>query len=88
MPDALRILGFAGSLRAASYNRALLRAAQDLAPPDMAIEIFDLAAIPLYNGDVEGQGDPEGVAAFKQAIRSGSRHPYGDPGIPITAFPA
>jgi chromate reductase len=69
MPNALRILGFAGSLRAGSYNRALLRAAQELAPPDMAIEIFDLAPIPLYNADVEAKGDPDGVAAFKQAIR-------------------
>jgi chromate reductase len=31
--------------------------------------MFDLAEIPLYNGDVEAEGDPEGVARFKQAIR-------------------
>src|SRR5690242_13902531 len=65
----LRVLGFAGSLRSASYNRALIRAAQELAPPNMTIDVFDLAAIPLYNADVEAQGDPEPVAAFKQAIR-------------------
>ncbi|WP_332772518.1 NADPH-dependent FMN reductase [Phenylobacterium sp.] len=63
------VLGFAGSLRQGSYNRALLRAAQALAPDGMSLEIFDLAAIPLYNGDVEATGDPEGVAAFKQALR-------------------
>ena len=66
--DTLRILGFAGSLRKDSLNRALLRAAQEHAPPGMTIETFDLLAVPLYNGDVEAQGDPEGVAAFKQAI--------------------
>jgi chromate reductase len=33
------------------------------------IEVFDLAQIPLYNADVEASGDPEPVAAFKQAIR-------------------
>jgi chromate reductase len=65
----IKILGFAGSLRRASFNRALLRAAQAQAPEGMAIEVFDLAVVPLYNGDVEAQGDPEGVAAFKQAIR-------------------
>jgi chromate reductase len=70
MADPIRVLGFAGSLRQASYNRALLRTAQGLAPPDMVLETFDLAAIPLYNGDVEAQGDPDGVAAFKQAIRA------------------
>jgi chromate reductase len=64
----LRILGFAGSLRAASYNRALLREAQGLAPAGMTIEIFDLIDVPLYNGDVEALGDPPGVAAFKAAI--------------------
>lgn len=64
----LQILGFAGSLRRASYNRALLEAARQSAPEDMAIEVFDLAAIPLYNGDVEAEGLPEGVRQFKQAI--------------------
>lgn len=65
----IKILGFAGSLRRASFNRALLRAAQAQAPEGMAIEVFDLAVVPLYNGDVEAEGDPDGVAAFKQAIR-------------------
>jgi chromate reductase len=68
VPDTLTILGFAGSLRQGSLNRALLRAAQRLAPDDLTIEIFDLAAVPLYDGDVEAAGDPAGVAAFKQAI--------------------
>src|SRR5438874_3438852 len=66
----LRILGFAGSLRKESFNRSLVRAAQELAPPNMMIEIFDLAGIPLYNGDVEAAGDPEPVAAFRQAVRA------------------
>ena len=69
MTDTLRILGVAGSLRAGSYNRALLRAAVRLAPEGMEIEVFDLLEVPLYNGDVEAKGDPEGVARFKQAIR-------------------
>ncbi|HTI67333.1 MAG TPA: NAD(P)H-dependent oxidoreductase [Caulobacteraceae bacterium] len=67
-PAPLRICGFAGSLRAGSLNRALLRAAKDLAPPGMAIDIFDLSEVPLYNADVEAAGDPEGVARFKAAI--------------------
>jgi chromate reductase len=64
----LRILGIAGSLRAGSYNRALLRAAQELAPAGMSIVIFELHAIPPYNADVEAQGFPEPVVAFKAAI--------------------
>lgn len=69
MSDQLKVLGIAGSLRAGSYNRSLLRAAQSLAPDGVAIEVFDLAAVPLYNADVEAKGDPEGVAALKEAIR-------------------
>ena len=65
----LSVLGFAGSLRSGSYNRGLLQAAQELAPQDMEIGIFDLIDVPLYNGDVEAQGDPEPVARLKQAIR-------------------
>jgi chromate reductase len=64
----VRILGFAGSLRRASYNRSLLRAAAERAPADMAIQIFDLRDVPLYDGDVEAEGDPEPVTRFKQAI--------------------
>ena len=65
----MKIIGLAGSLRQGSLNRALLRAAQAEAPDGMEIEIFDLAEVPLYNGDVEGEGDPEPVARMKQAIR-------------------
>jgi chromate reductase len=68
MTEPLNILGIAGSLRAGSLNRALLRAAGELAPEGLRIEIFDLRSVPLYDGDLEAQGDPEGVAAFKQAI--------------------
>ena len=64
----LRILGIAGSLRKASYNRALLGVAIELAPAGLEISGFDLDDVPLYNGDVEAAGDPEGVARFKQAI--------------------
>ncbi len=70
MSTEVRVLAFAGSLRRGSYNRALLHAAQELAPADMTIDIFDLIDVPLYNGDVEAAGDPEAVAALKQAIRA------------------
>lgn len=67
-PAQLNVLGVAGSLRSGSYNRALLRAARELAYPQMGIAIFDLAPIPLYDYDVEQRGDPESVAQFKMAI--------------------
>lgn len=65
----LVVCGFAGSLREGSYNRALLRAARELAPEDMEIEIFDrVSEIPLFDQDVEDRGDPEAVTALKRAI--------------------
>ncbi len=68
MPEPLHVLAFAGSLRKASYNRSLLRAAQALAPGDLTIEIFDLLGVPLFNEDVEAEGDPPSVAALKSAV--------------------
>jgi chromate reductase len=65
----LQVLGIAGSLRAGSYNRALLRAAQEIAPEGVEITTFDLAPIPPYNADVERQELPKPVAALKTAIR-------------------
>ncbi|WP_119069709.1 NADPH-dependent FMN reductase [Aggregatilinea lenta] len=67
--QTLRVLGFAGSLRKNSLNRALLRAAQELTPDSMELSIFDLAHIPLYNPDVDQDGvRPPSVELFKQAI--------------------
>jgi len=65
-----RTLGFAGSLRTASFNRSLLRAAFERAPGHLALEVFDLSPVPLYNGDVEDEGDPPPVAALKAAIHA------------------
>ena len=65
-----RVLGISGSLRERSYNRALLQAARELAPVGVEIEEFDLAAIPIYNPDVEASGDPQPVAALRDAVRN------------------
>ncbi len=68
MADPIQLLGFAGSLRQASYNRGLLQAARDLLPEGVTLEIFDLLPIPLYNGDVEAKGFPEAVEHFRARI--------------------
>jgi hypothetical protein len=69
MPDTLRVLALPGSLRQSSLNRRLLLEAQRLAPNTMEIELFDLHALPLFDQDVEEQGDPAPVVALKEAIR-------------------
>lgn len=67
--DKIRILGFAGSLRKGSYNKALLRAALDVVPDDAELEAFDLEGIPPFSEDWE-QDPPEKVREFKSRIRA------------------
>ncbi len=66
----MKILGICGSLRKDSLNRSLLRAAQGLTPDGTTIDIIDLGDIPLFNEDVEAQGDPDPVQALKERIRA------------------
>jgi chromate reductase len=70
VPDSLQVLGIAGSLREASFNRAALRAAVELAPPGMAIETFDLAPIQPYNEDVKQRGFPPPEQELRERIRA------------------
>lgn len=49
----IKLLGIAGSLRKASTNRGLLRAAQANLPGDAVLEIAELSDIPFYNQDIE-----------------------------------
>ena len=65
----LTILGVCGSLRKASINAALLRAAVELAPPEVTIEIAHLSGIPPYNEDEE-MNPPQAVVDFKSKIRA------------------
>jgi chromate reductase len=67
--DRFRVLAIPGSLRERSLNRMLIRAAQALAPEGIEIEIADLRGIPLYDGDVEAEGDPAPVRHLKERVR-------------------
>ncbi|MFL6336158.1 MAG: NADPH-dependent FMN reductase [Pyrinomonadaceae bacterium] len=58
MSNPVRILGIAGSLNRQSYNRALLRAATQIAPEGAAIDIFEIDGIPPFSEDDE-QDPPE-----------------------------
>ena len=53
MSETITVAAFAGSLRRKSHNRGLLRVAAEVAPPEMKINIIDLAPIPLYNGELD-----------------------------------
>jgi len=65
----MNVLGLSGSLRRGSYNSAALRAAQELAPAGMTIDIHPLDGIPLYNEDLRAEGFPPSVALLRERIR-------------------
>lgn len=68
MVSPVKVFGFAGSLRKNSYNRGLLRAAQELLPEGMSLETYDLSPLPLYNADHEVPNPPEIVKDFQAHI--------------------
>jgi chromate reductase, NAD(P)H dehydrogenase (quinone) len=65
------IIGLCGSLRHASFNLLLLRAAAEASPPGTSIEIESIREIPLYDGDLEAEhGVPPAVQRLKDRIAS------------------
>jgi len=69
MSNPVRILGIAGSLRKASFNRAALRAAGTLLPPDATLETFELDGLPGFSEDDE-RSPPVKVVELKRRIRA------------------
>jgi len=87
LSGTVKILGFVGSLRKGSYNKALMRAASELLPENAALEVFDLEGIPPFNQDLENQ-PPQVVKEFKAKIRKADalliaspEHNYSIPGV-------
>ena len=68
MSSKVHILGFTGSLRKESYNRAALRAAQELLPANTTLEIFSIGDLPPYDEQDE-QNEPEVVRTFKEKLQ-------------------
>jgi chromate reductase len=68
VPDPFRILGVSGSLRKASFNRGLIRAAQELVPDGAIIHPLEIDALPHYNRDLEDAGAPSPVAELRDRI--------------------
>jgi chromate reductase, NAD(P)H dehydrogenase (quinone) len=64
----INVLGISGSLRAGSFNSALLRAAKEMAGAEMAIDIADIKDIPLYDEDVRAKGLPPAVQRFREQV--------------------
>lgn len=85
----MNILGISGSLRAGSHNTALLRAAVDIAPADVTIQMYDrLRDLPPYDQDADTDSPPEPVADLRTRIGAADavliatpEYNYGVPGV-------
>lgn len=67
MTTPLKIIGISGSLRAKSYNTALLHFVGEHLPEGVSMEIADLSQIPMFNQDTEADVPPS-VQRLKEAI--------------------
>ena len=65
-----KILAFCGSLRAASYNKAALRVADEVKPGDMSLEHAEIGDLPHYNADVQAKGIPAPVERVAAQLKA------------------
>jgi len=71
MSDYIQLLGLSGSLRKGSYNTMLLKAALQLLPTDVSMEIISIEDIPLYNADLDlpsAKQRPKPVEHFRKIL--------------------
>ena len=67
MPATRNVAVLIGSLRKESFNRKMANALIGLAPPELALSIVEIGALPFYNQDYEAN-PPPAVTEFKNAI--------------------
>jgi chromate reductase len=65
----LNIVGLCGSLRAASYNRMLMRLAESVMPASMKLAVAEWRDVPVFDADVLAKGFPPPVAAVRDLVR-------------------
>ena len=71
MSDYFQLVGISGSLRKGSYNTMLLKAASQLLPFDVSMEIISIEDIPLYNADLDlpsAKNRPQPVEHFRKML--------------------
>lgn len=63
------VLAISGSLRADSLNTKLIRAATQLAPPELDVHLYEgLREIPPFDMDVDLAGPPEAVSDLRERV--------------------
>ena len=68
--STFKIIAMSGSLRKKSFNTASLRAAQEVAPAGVSIEIVEIGDLPLYNEDLRVDGSfPAPAHRLREQVR-------------------
>src|SRR4029077_2578513 len=65
----LDVVGICGSLRRDSLNRKALRAAEELMPPSMTMQVEEIGDLPMYNFDLHQAGFPAPVTRLCERIK-------------------
>jgi len=71
MSDYFQLVGISGSLRKGSFNTMLLKAASEVLPFNVSMEIISIEDIPLYNADLDmpaAKQRPETVEHFRKIL--------------------
>lgn len=71
MNGQVKLVGISGSLREGSFNSMLLKAATQLLPEKVSMDIISFGDIPLYNGDLDlpiAKQRPGPVEDFRKAL--------------------
>ena len=66
----LDVVGICGSLRRDSLNRKALRAAEELMPPSMTMQVEEIGDLPMYNFDLHQAGFPAPVTRLCERIKA------------------
>ena len=71
MSDYFQFVGISGSLRKGSFNTMLLKAASQVLPFNVSMEIISIEDIPLYNADLDlpsAKQRPQPVEHFRKML--------------------
>jgi len=71
MSDYFQLVGISGSLRKGSFNTMLLKAASEVLPFNVSMEIISIEDIPLYNADLDlpsAKNRPQPVEHFRKML--------------------
>ena len=70
MSNKRKVAVIVGSLRKGSFNRLTARAAAEVAPQSLELEIVEIGQLPLYNEDEDHANPPQAWTQFRQKVKS------------------